>query len=57
MPLLVAAASNDDTADLEQVLAESAETRAEHAALARHSRAKAEAAKEKAGSHRWMSEH
>lgn len=56
---LVAAAQMDQggSADLEQVLAAGAETPAEHQALARHYRAKAAKAREKAESHRWMSEH
>mgnify|MGYP007106204704 CR=1 FL=1 len=42
---------------LEQVLAESAETPAQHRALANHSRAKAEAAKASAANHRSMAKH
>ena len=58
MPPVAAPQGMDQgSADLEKVLAASADTAAEHQALARHYRAKAAKAREKAESHRWMSEH
>lgn len=58
-PSLPAAAQPlaEGEAALERVLAESADTPAEHQALARHYRARAAKAREKAESHRWMAAH
>jgi hypothetical protein len=43
--------------DLEQILAASADSAAEHRALASHYRAQAARARAKARSHRWMADH
>ena len=43
--------------ELEQVLAGSADSTAEHEALARHYRARAANARERAEAHRWMATH
>jgi len=54
---VAAQAQPEAETDLEQVLAESADSALEHEALARYYRARAAHARRKAEAHRWMSTH